>query len=86
MGEWEFYRIPASGVDEAPPFRWCWRSRQPDGSMLETPETFRFLLDCIAHARLHGYSNGPLQTRREPPEWACLSGTARTEGEQTRHL
>ena len=63
MGEWEFYRVPG-GLDD-PPFLWCWRYRGHDGSLLSTPATFRFFLDCVAHARLHGYSNGPLLTRRE---------------------
>jgi hypothetical protein len=63
MGDWEFYRIP--GNDDAP-FHWVWRCRHQDGSVLTTPDTFRFFLDCVAHARLHGYCNGPLQTRREP--------------------
>ena len=66
MGEWEFYRIPGSGADDAP-FHWSWKCKQPDGSVLATSDTFRFLLDCVANARLHGYSNGPLLTRREPP-------------------
>ena len=64
MGEWEFYRIPASGTDGAP-FHWSWRCRQDDGSVDEAAETFRFFLDCVAHARLHGYKNGPLRLRRE---------------------
>ena len=66
MGEWEFYRIPGSGTDDAP-FHWSWKCTQADGSVVTTPDTFRFFLDCVAHARLHGYSNGPLLTRREPP-------------------
>ena len=65
MGDWEFYRIPGGGPDE-PPFLWVWQCRRPDGSVLSTSETFRFLLDCVAHARLHGYEGGPLHTRREP--------------------
>ena len=65
MGEWEFYRIRGTGVDE-PPFLWAWQRREPDGTVVTAPETFRFLLDCIAHARLHGYRNGPMMTRREP--------------------
>ena len=85
MGEWEFYRVPACGVDDAP-FHWSWRRLQEDGSVITTSDTFRFFLDCVAHARLHGYSNGPLLTRREPPEWACFAGAAHTEGEQPRHL
>jgi hypothetical protein len=66
MGEWEFYRIPAAGADDAP-FHWSWRCVQEDGSVLTTPHTFRFFLDCVAHARLHGYCNGPLLTRRDAP-------------------
>jgi len=66
MGEWEFYRIPGTGEDDAP-YHWAWKCRHHDGSILSTGNTFRFLLDCVAHARLHGYSNGPLLTRREPP-------------------
>ena len=66
MGEWEFFRIPGNGADDAP-FLWCWKCRQEDGSVLNTPDTFRFFLDCVANARLHGYSNGPMLTRREPP-------------------
>jgi hypothetical protein len=65
MGEWEFYRIPGRGADE-PPFLWAWQCRAPDGSVTAASETFRFLLDCVAHARLHGYGGGPLLTRREP--------------------
>lgn len=64
MGQWEFFRIPGVDTDDAP-FLWSWRCRTEDGSVLTTPETFRFLLDCVAHARVHGYSNGPLLTRRE---------------------
>ena len=64
MGEWEFYRIPGAGADDVP-FRWSWRCRQDDGAVIESTDTFRFLLDCVAHARLHGYRNGPLLTRRE---------------------
>jgi hypothetical protein len=64
MGEWEFYRVPACGVDDAP-FHWSWRCLQEDGSVITTSDTFRFFLDCVAHARLHGYCNGPLHTRRE---------------------
>ena len=66
MGEWEFYRIPAAGADEAP-FHWSWRRMQGDGSTVTTPHTFRFFLDCVADARLHGYCNGPLLTRRDAP-------------------
>jgi hypothetical protein len=66
MGEWEFYRIPGSGAEDAP-YLWCWRCRQQDGTVINARDTFRFFLDCVAHARLHGYSNGPLLTRREPP-------------------
>jgi hypothetical protein len=65
MGEWEFYRIPGGGPDE-PPFLWAWQCRHPDGSVNTAPQNFRFLLDCVAHARLHGYGGGPLLTRREP--------------------
>ena len=64
MGEWEFYRIPGSGADDAP-FLWSWRCRQDDGDVNEASQTFRFFLDCVAHARLHGYNNGPLRLRRE---------------------
>jgi hypothetical protein len=66
MGEWEFYRIPGFGTDDAP-FHWSWRCRQDDGGVTEASETFRFFLDCVAHARLHGYKNGPLMTRRDTP-------------------
>ena len=66
MGEWEFYRLPGSGADGAL-FHWSWRCRQADGAIAEASETFRFFLDCVAHARLHGYRNGPLMTRRETP-------------------
>ena len=66
MGEWEFYRIPASGADDAP-FHWSWRCLHENGSVITTPDSFRFFLDCVAHARLHGYCNGPLHTRREAP-------------------
>ena len=69
MGEWEFYRIPGSGTEDAP-FPWSWKCKQPDGRVLTTPDTFRFFLDCVAHARQHGYSNGPLHTRREANETA----------------
>jgi hypothetical protein len=69
MGEWEFYRIPGSGADDAP-FHWAWQCRREDGSVVTTEDTFRFLLDCVAHARLHGYSNGPLLTRRDPASGA----------------
>lgn len=69
MGKWEFYRIPGSGLDDAP-YHWSWQCVLEDGSVLATSDTFRFLLDCVAHARLHGYSNGPLLTRREP---ACTA-------------
>jgi hypothetical protein len=65
MGDWEFYRIPGSGTDE-PSFLWAWRCRSADGSVVSAPDTFRFLLDCVAHARLHGYGGGPLLTRRDP--------------------
>lgn len=64
MGEWEFFRIPGSDADDAPSL-WSWRCRRADGSVLTTAETFRFFLDCVSHARLHGYSNGPLLTRRD---------------------
>ena len=66
MGEWEFYRVPASGADDAP-FHWAWRCLHSDGSVVTTGDTFRFFLDCVAHARLHGYCNGPVHTRREIP-------------------
>jgi hypothetical protein len=66
MGEWEFCRVAGSAVDDAP-FLWSWRCRQEDGTVMTSSESFRFFLDCVAHARLHGYSNGPLLTRREPP-------------------
>ena len=69
MGDWEFYRIPGNGADE-PSFLWAWQCRREDGSVLSTPDTFRFLLDCVAHARLHGYEGGPLLTRRESPDVA----------------
>ena len=65
MGEWEFHRIPGTGLDE-PPFLWVWQRRNADGTVVSAPETFRFLLDCVAHARLHGYRGGPLLTRRHP--------------------
>ena len=64
MGDWEFYRIPGNGADE-PSFLWAWQCRREDGSVVSSPETFRFLLDCVAHARLHGYEGGKLMTRRE---------------------
>ena len=64
MGAWEFFRIPGAGPD-APPFLWAWQCRREDGTVYSTGETFRFLLDCIAHARLHGYTGGPVLTRRE---------------------
>ena len=65
MGDWEFYRVPGREPDE-PPLLWAWQCRRPDGSVVNAPETFRFLLDCVAHARLHGYGGGPLLTRRDP--------------------
>jgi hypothetical protein len=65
MGEWELYRIPSPDLEETA-FLWSWRYRKPDGSVVSTPETFRFFLDCVAHARLHGYAGGPLRTRRDP--------------------
>lgn len=65
MGEWEFFRMPGSGPD-TPPFLWAWKCRREDGSVYSTGDSFRFLLDCVAHARLHGYGGGPLLTRREP--------------------
>lgn len=65
MGAWEFYRIPGLGADE-PPFLWAWQCRLADGTLLTTPDRFRFLLDCVANARLNGYVGGPLLTRREP--------------------
>ena len=65
MGEWEFYRIPGGGPSDAP-YHWSWRCRHEDGRVVTTPDTFRFFLDCVAHARLHGYCNGPLHTQREP--------------------
>lgn len=71
MGEWEFCRIPGTGVDD-PPFLWAWQCRNADGTIVRAPETFRFLLDCVAHARLHGYRGGPLMTRREPPAAAAI--------------
>jgi hypothetical protein len=64
MGEWAFYRIPGRCADD-PPFVWSWRCLRQDGSILSTPDKFRFFLDCVAHARLHGYDYGPLLTRRE---------------------
>jgi hypothetical protein len=64
MSEWEFFRIPGSTLEGPPPFLWSWRCRNADGTELTTPDRFRFLLDCVAHARLHGYSGGPLQTQR----------------------
>ena len=75
MGQWEFYRIPVSGAGSAS-FHWTWRCRQHDGSALTTADTFRFFRDCVAHARLHGYSNEPLLTRRDPAyaEVAWVSG------------
>ena len=71
MGEWEFYRIPGTGVDE-PPFLWAWQCRNADGTVATAPDTFRFLLECVAHARLHGYRGGPLLTRREPAAAAAM--------------
>jgi len=65
MGAWEFFRIPGAGPD-VPPFLWAWQCRREDGSTYSTGDTFRFLLDCIAHARLHGYQGGPVLTRRDP--------------------
>ena len=69
MGQWEFYRIPGVDAEDAP-FLWSWQCRQKDGSVLTSPNTFRFFLDCVAHARLHGYSNGPVMTRRETDDRA----------------
>ena len=63
MGEWEFFRIPGPGTDGVL-FHWSWRCQQDDGSVAEASETFRFFLDCVANARLHGYKNGPLTLRR----------------------
>ena len=68
MGEWEFYRIPG-GVED-PPFLWSWRCLKSDGTVVSTSGTFRFFLDCVAHARQHGYAGGPLQTRRDIPRAA----------------
>jgi hypothetical protein len=64
MGEWEFYRMPGRGV-EGPPFVWSWRCLSEDGTIRSAPDKFRFFLDCVAHARLHGYDYRPLLTRRE---------------------
>ena len=64
MGEWEFYRIPGSGADEEP-FSWSWQCRRDNGTVFSASGSFRFFLDCVADARLHGYSNEPLLTRRE---------------------
>lgn len=76
MGEWEFYRIPGSGADDAP-FQWSWRCNQEEGKVLESSDTFRFFLDCVAHARLHGYRNGPLQTGRHAIPQRLPADTAR---------
>lgn len=65
MGEWEFFRIASDGASE-PPFVWAWQCRHTNGTLVTSSETFRFLLDCVAHARLNGFLGGPLQTRREP--------------------
>ena len=65
MGDWEFYRIPGSGTGDAL-WHWSWRCCRQDGSTAEAAETFKFFLDCVADARLHGYRNGPLMTKREP--------------------
>ena len=64
MGDWEFYRIPGNNADE-PSFLWSWQCRRGDGTVVSTSDTFRFLLDCVAHARHHGYEGGPLLTRRD---------------------
>ena len=64
MGEWEFYRIPGPGTDGVK-YHWSWRCREDGGGVAESAETFRFFLDCVAHARQHGYKNGPLMLRRE---------------------
>ena len=74
MGDWEFYRIPGSGADE-PTFLWAWQCRRQDGTIVSPPDTFRFLLDCVAHARLHGYEGGPLLTRRNPPPLGPLQAS-----------
>jgi hypothetical protein len=65
MGEWEFFRIESDGASE-PPFVWTWQCRHTDGRLVTSRETFRFLLDCVANARLNGFLGGPLLTRREP--------------------
>jgi len=65
MEQWEFYRVPGTGTDDVP-YRWSWQCRHPDGTVATASEAFRFFLECVSHARLHGYANGPLHTRREP--------------------
>ena len=82
MGQWEFFRIP--GIGDDPPFLWSWRCRQDGGTELKTGETFRYLLDCVAHARLHGYSNGPVQTQRDAQPTNVRRTGPRTESQHIR--
>jgi hypothetical protein len=96
MGEGEFYRRPRTSA--APPRSiWSWRCRREDGSVVSTTQTFRYFLDCVTHARLHGYSNGLMLTTRDAgcrpaarihaarPARACATSLSKNPGpEPTR--
>ena len=55
---WEFITKPVRSTN-AVSWEWEWRRTGEDGSKSASPRTFSSFRDCIADARLHGFTGDP---------------------------
>jgi transcriptional regulator of met regulon len=63
---WEFITKPVRSVN-AVSWEWEWRTTAEDGSKKVSARTFASFRECIADARLHGFTGDP-----EPGESGTL--------------
>ena len=52
---WEFITRPVRSAN-AVSWEWEWRCSRPDGTKTAASRTFSSFRDCIADARLHGFT------------------------------
>ena len=55
---WEFITKPVRSTN-AVSWEWEWRCRGDDGTKTASARTFSSFRDCIADARLHGFTGDP---------------------------
>lgn len=55
---WEFITKPVRSAN-AVSWEWEWRCAGEDGSKTSSARTFSSFRDCIADARLHGFTGDP---------------------------